>query len=143
MISITPVDRDVTRELILRMKGGILSDEDYRALDACTSFASHLWVGYIRDAPVCAWGLVPPTFLSDRAYLWLYSTDAVDEFKFLFVRHSQLIMEQMKQIYPEIYGVCALSQPKSIRWLKWLGAEFGYSGSTHISFSIGVANGPV
>lgn len=141
MITIQPVDRDATRELILRMKGGILTDEDYRALDACTSFASHLWIGYIRGEPVCAWGLVPPTFLSDRAYLWLYSTDAVEEFKFLFVRHSQLIMEQMKQIYPEIYGVCALSQPKSIRWLKWLGAKFDQPGSTYISFSIGGANG--
>lgn len=141
MISVESVDRGAIRDLILSMKGGVLSCEDYKALDACTSFASHLWIGYVGEIPVCAWGLVPPTFLSDSAYLWLYSTDAVDEYKFLFVRHSQLIMEEMKKLYPVIYGVCALSQPKSIRWIKWLGGEFGYPGESHIPFMIGTANG--
>lgn len=137
MISIQPIDRTATRELILAMKGGILSDADLKALEACTSFASHLWIGYIRDRPVCAWGLVPPTILADRAYLWLYHTEAVEEFKFIFVRRSQLVMEQMRELYPVIYGVCGIDRPKSIRWLKWLGARFGEPFGTHIPFLIG------
>ena len=141
MINIEPVNRDATRDLILQMKGGILTDADYQALDACTAFASHLWVGHIRGAPCFAYGLVPPTLLSDHAYLWLYSTDAVEEYKFLFVRHSQLVITELLKVYPVIYGVCDITQPKSIRWIKWLGGKFGAPGKTHISFVIEASNG--
>ncbi len=141
MIFIEPVDRDATRQLILEMKGGVLDDNDLRALESCTAYASHLWAGYIRGRPVCAWGLVPPTLLSDRAYLWLYAAPAVEEFKFLFVRHSQMIMEEMREIYPVIYGVCEVDNPRAIRWLKWLGAEFGYPKATHVPFLIGGQRG--
>lgn len=131
--------RDMTKELILQMHGGILTDDDYRALDACTSLASYLWLGYIRNQPVCAWGLVPPTYLADRAYLWLYSTPAVDEFKFQFVRHSQLVMEDMRKLYPVIYGVTKADEPRSIRWLEWLGAKFEAPNKGLRPFQIGAA----
>lgn len=140
-VFILPADRGKTKELILSMNGGILTDDELRALDGCTSPTAHLWIGYINDTAVCAWGLVPPTMLSDSAYLWLYSTDAVDEYKFLFVRHSQLIMEELKTMYPLIHGVCRISQPKSIKWLQWLGARFGDPGPELIPFTIGGLRG--
>lgn len=143
MIHTEPVSRDATRQLILEMKGGIIDDVDLKALESCTAFASHLWVGYINDRPVCSWGLVPPTLLSDKAYLWLYATPAVDDHKFMFVRHSQLVMEEMRTHYPSIYGVCEADNRRAIRWLKWLGAKFGPPFGAHIPFLIGNDNGPV
>lgn len=137
MIHAARSSREMTRELILEMHGGILTDEDLRALETCTSQATYLWVGYIHDRPVCAYGLVPPTFLSDRAYLWLYASDGIEPFKFQFVRHSQLIMEEMRKLYPIIYGVTSNDNPRAMRWLKWLGAVYGKSYHGLVPFQIG------
>lgn len=134
---IKPSSREITRELILEMHDGILTEEDLRALETCTSRATYLWIGYIRERPVCAFGLVPPTLLADRAYLWLYASPAVEEFKFAFVRHSQLVMEDMLTLYPAIYGVTRADNPRAIRWLKWLGATYAQPQNGLIPFQIG------
>ncbi len=125
MINAQSSSREITRELILEMHDGILTDEDLRALETCTSQATYLWIGHINSRPVCAWGLVPPTLLADKAYLWLYAGPAIDEYKFQFVRHSMIVMEGMRELYPEIYGVTRADNPRAIRWLKWLGAKYG------------------
>src|SRR2546422_670823 len=77
------------RDLICLMNGGVMEPEKLRSLDAMTGVGSDLWIGLIDEVPVCAWGLVPPSLISDRAYLWLYVTDAVEANKFIFIRWSQ------------------------------------------------------
>ncbi len=122
---IEPTDVSVTRDLILSMNGGTLSSADMESLDVCTGMASNLWVGYIAGKAVCAWGLVPPTLLSDKAYLWLFSVPEVEAHKFTFVRKSQLVLQEMLELYPIIYGVTKVGEDRSVRWLRWLGAVFG------------------
>lgn len=141
MVSIEAVDREAMRQMIIEMKDGALSEDDTKALESCTAYASHLWVGYIRDVPVCAWGLVPPTLISDCAYLWLYATPGIDEHKFIFVRNSQVVMEQMRAIYPTIYGVTDVNDRRAIRWLRWLGAKFGVPKGQFVKFLIGEIDG--
>lgn len=136
-VQISRASRDSCRELILSMHSGILTDVELKALDACIGPTSDLWIGFIAGRPVCAWGLVPPTMLSDRAYLWLYAAPAVDEYKFLFVRYSQRIVEALRVDYPIIEGVCAVENRRAQRWLRWLGAEFGRPLADHIPFTIG------
>lgn len=135
-VSIQPIGRQRTRELILSAKGGILTDIESKTLDACLGFATHLWIGEINDKIACAWGLVPPSLLSDEAYLWLFSTSAVDEHKFIFVRYSQRLIEEMLRIYPTIVGVTDAKAVDSIRWLKWLGAKFGPPQGKYLPFTI-------
>lgn len=134
-------DRVTTRELILSLNNGILSEEDIHAMDSCVSMASHLWIGYINDRPVCAWGLVPPTLLADSAYLWLYSTAEVEAHKFLFVRKSQVVIGEMLKIYPVIWGITRVEAERSIRWLRWLGAKFGTPNAHFIPFHIEAPHG--
>ena len=135
-VMIESIDRPRTRELILFAKGGILTELESRTLDACLGFATHLWIGQVDGRMVCAWGLVPPSLIAEEAYLWLFATPAVAEHKFLFVRHSQRVMEEMLKIYPRIVGVTDIKAHDSIRWLKWLGAKFGDYRGTHIPFVI-------
>lgn len=124
------------RDLILQMNGGVI---DHDILQACTPVGSDLWVGYVDGNPVCAWGLVPPSILSDRAYLWLYASERVDEHKFLFVRYSQRVMEHLKGLYPVLYGTCDLGNARAIRWLQWLGARFDPPSGGKAMFHIGAA----
>lgn len=135
-VLVETLERHQTRELILSVRGGILTDIESKTLDACLSFATHLWVGRIEGKLTCAWGLVPPSLLADEAYLWLYTTPAVEEHKFLFVRYSQRVMEEMLKIYPKIVGVTAIEARYSIRWLKWLGAKFGEPQGKYLPFQI-------
>lgn len=83
-----------------------------------------IWTGYIDDRLVCWWGLIPPSLLSNQAYLWMHATDAVKEHQFLFVRHSQRVVERMLERYDTILGHCEIGASDSMRWLRWLGAEF-------------------
>ena len=78
---------------------------------------------------MCVWGLIPPTLLSEAATLWLLPTDLVTEHQFIFVRHSQLVVEKLLKRYPIIIGTTAQDNKRAIRWIKWLGGE--YTGATH------------
>ena len=81
-------------------------------------------VGKVDDVVCCVWGLIPPSLLSNKAYLWLITTDQLTEHQFVLVRHSQIEIARLLEEYEVIIGHCSVGQPKSIRWLRWLGAEF-------------------
>ena len=124
------------RDLICLMNGGVMDADKLRSLEAMTGVGSDLWIGLINEVPVCAWGLVPPSLISDRAYLWLYVTEGVEEHKFIFVRWSQRVMQELRKQYPTIYGCCDIHNSRAIRWMKWLGAEFGLPSDSVIPFVI-------
>jgi len=81
------------------------------------------WVGKIDGEIACIFGLIPPTILSDSAYMWLLTTDLVEEHTFMFVRHSQQWMEGALNRYKSIHGHVAIDNFKAKRWLRWLGAR--------------------
>lgn len=141
MMNVHMADRLEVRDMIIDMKGGVLTDKDYNALTACTAHASHTWLCTDDDKPVAAFGLVPPTILSDRAYLWLYCTELSDHHKFIFVRRSQIVIEELMKLYPTIYGVCEEDNDRAIRWIKRLGAQFSFPHNGAVSFVIEARNG--
>ena len=85
--------------------------------------SEEVWLGMHDEEVACVWGLAPPTTISNRAYLWLLTTDLVDQHKFLFVRHSQLVIEDALKRYPMIVGNVAVGNTSARKWLRWLGAE--------------------
>ena len=80
--------------------------------------------------------MIRPTLISDAAYIWLLTTDIVDEHKFLFIRHSQRYVEVLLKIWPVLYGEMVGQNPMTKRWLKWLGAEFGQPLGNKTPFAI-------
>lgn len=113
-----------------------LSELNQETMQRSMHNSSRVWVGSNDDAILCFWGLIPPTLLSDRAYLWLYTTEHLRAHQFMFIRHSQRMVEEMLQDFPIIVGHCAVGQDKSIRWLRWLGAIFGEPQGQLIPFEI-------
>src|SRR5215472_12518279 len=85
--------------------------------------SEEVWLGMHDDKVACVYGLAPPTAISNRAYLWLLTTDLVDRHKFLFIRHSQLVIEDALKRYEVITGHVAVGNHAARRWLRWLGAE--------------------
>jgi hypothetical protein len=113
-----------------------LDDVGQKTMDFCLLMSTVIWAGFINDKLACIWGVIPPTLMSSQAYLWLYTTDVIKGHEFILVRHSQLVIDEVLKEYPSIVGHALMGAEKSIRWLKWLGAEFGYPQGTGIPFRI-------
>lgn len=118
-----------------------LTDAELKIMENSVKQSTLCWTGYVDGRLSCVWGLISPTLLSERAYLWLFTTEVMKEHQFLFVRYSQLAMERMLEEYPVIVGHAQLGANRSIRWLRWLGAVFGEPQGQLIPFSIRQRNG--
>ena len=110
-------------------------DEEKR-LSTFIARSEEVWFG-LHDGQVAAiWGVIQPTVISNRMYLWLFTTDLVDKHKFLLVRHSQLFIDRVLKRYPVIVGHVSIHNDRAKRWLRWLGAEFGPIENQHFTFKI-------
>ena len=98
--------------------------------------SEQVWLGMYDDKVACAWGLVPPSLISNRAYLWLLTTDLVEKHKFLFIRHSQVVMEEALKDYDTIIGHVAVGNEAARKWLRWLGAGIGPPENGYSVFKI-------
>lgn len=134
-VSIQPTAAPIS-DLISPSANATLDDKQLAMLDWCRSMSSEVWAGHIDGELVSIWGLIPPTIISTQAYLWMHSTDRVSEHKFIFVRHSQLMVEKMLEHYPLIVGHCLVGAKASIRWVRWLGGTFGEPNGPYLPFSI-------
>jgi hypothetical protein len=83
-----------------------------------------IWSCVIEGEFIGMWGTIPPTLLSDHTYLWVYTNEKVSGHSFVFIRHSQIAIAEVLKEWPIVHGHAVVGANKSIRWLKWLGAEF-------------------
>ena len=104
--------------------------------NTCIMRSASMWVGFINEELACVYGLVPPTLLSEQAYLWLHTTEALVGHEVLFVRRSQIAVQEMLEVHPVIVGHAEIGNPRGIRWIKWLGGVFGDPDGRLIPFSI-------
>jgi hypothetical protein len=122
--------------LINLLPGEAMSVRSSEVIDFCQKMSGEIYAGYVDDKIVCCWGLIPPTLLSNQAYLWMWSTEGIRDHAFLLVRHSQRQVAKMLERYDVIVGHCRIDRPDSIRWLRWLGAEFDAPEGPFRSFRI-------
>lgn len=95
-----------------------------------------LFVGTDEDRVLAVWGFISPTLLSDTAYLWLFETKHLTAHTFVLIRHSQRIIHAMLEEFPTIHGHGRVGATRSLRWLRWLGAEFGEPQGGFLPFTI-------
>lgn len=125
MIAIRPIDevtldyKDVVRHSPVADMAGAAEH-----LMAFAKASSAVYVGYIDGDVACIYGLMPPSLLSDRVYLWLLTTDTATEHKFVFIRHSQIVIERILAKWDTIIGDALVEDLRAIKWLGWLGAHF-------------------
>lgn len=97
-----------------------LSQWEYAVMRRCLRASEKVWVGYIDDQLVCIYGIIMPSLLSQSVHLWLHVTSAIEGHEFVFVRHSQRVVQELLKEYPLVHGVVGSKQ--AAKWLKWLGA---------------------
>lgn len=113
-----------------------ISEEGREIMARSLHNSSMVWVGFDGDKLLGFWGLISPTLISQRAYLWLYTTPALQSHEFIFIRHSQRAVAEMLKEYPIIIGHGMVGADKSLRWLEWLGAKFGAPEGQLLPFEI-------
>ncbi len=133
-VTVQPLVGTAISALISSYCGPLLDSPQQEALDYCQSLGE-VYTGFVDGDFVCCWGLVPPTFISNQAYLWMWWPEPIKH-QFIFIRQSQLQVERMLARYDTIVGRCALHSRSAHRWLRWLGAEFGQSDGDTVSFTI-------
>lgn len=135
-LTIEKIPKPDLSELISFKIGPTLSEDDQVKFDKCMRASTIVWRATKDDRVLCIWGLVPPTLMDIVAYLWLHIIEPVDEYEFLLVRHSQRAIQRALEEFPNIVGHCSVTNPRAIRWIKWLGGEFGDHEGTMVPFKI-------
>lgn len=123
--SIIRVDGPEAYDLIFPEHLSMLTSIEQETMQRALRNSTLVWLGMSDEKILALWGLIPPTLLSDTAYLWMFHTKHLDEHKFVFIRHSQRVIERMLQQFPSIVGHVAITNRRAQQWLRWLGAEFG------------------
>lgn len=108
--------------------------EDLAMLDYCQTLGE-AYYGFIDGEFCCCWGLIPPSFLSTQAYLWMWGPKQLKH-QLVFIRHSQIQIKKMLERYDLIIGECLIGAASARRWLQWLGADFGQPKNGLIPFEI-------
>lgn len=93
------------------------------------------WVAYADSTILGFCGLIPPTILSDTAYLWFYSTRHFASHRIACLRSSPKLITDVLRHYSIVVGHCVSGAP-ACRWLRWLGATFGEPQGRYIPFRI-------
>lgn len=88
------------------------------------------WAGLVDDRPICLFGLMARSIISDRAVPWIFTTPDVERYPKIFWRGSLEVVARMRGLYPKIEGVCDSRFEATVRWLTRLG--FKISPEVHL-----------
>lgn len=138
-VQILKTKRGDMREVLRRSPAAKMPNAEM-ILDQCIA-RSVVFQGIIDGDIAAIWGAIAPTLMSDTAYLWLLTTDLIDEHKFTFIRHSKIFVDEILKQYPVLVGDVILPNPHAVQWLKWLGAKFSEKQNGKMSFEIRAKNG--
>lgn len=100
-----------------------MSPKDVETMRRWFANSSQAWAGFYEDRIACLYGIISPSILSDTAYLWLTTNELVHEHPFLFVRHSQMVIEHLLRTHDRIVGHVSVNNLDAIKWLEWLGMK--------------------
>lgn len=129
------IDVMSTRDII-DIRRLMQTEFEKETFDHCAALSQTVYQGRINNEIACAWGLVPPTVMSNRAYIWLYTMPVADRHTFILVRYSQLMIQAILKDYEAVTGHCRVDDERAIRWMRWLGAEFGPFQGKIVPFTI-------
>jgi len=133
-VSVQPLIQGTVSNFILAFCGPVLSSREASIFDYCQSMGE-IYTGFVDGEFICCWGLIPPTFLSTQAYLWMWAPEPIKH-QFLFIRQSQVQVQHMLERYESIVGHCRDDARSAKRWVKWLGGEFEYPQNGLVPFVI-------
>lgn len=112
----------------------VACEQSYELSEKCYSIKT-------RDYMLIASFGVCPTDDPKVGCAWLLGTDLMPTIKKTFVKHSKEYLDELMDGYERLTNIVSMNNKLSVRWLTWLGAEFGEShGSDYRRFTINRKN---
>ena len=112
----------------------VACEQSYELSEKCYSIKT-------RDYMLIASFGVCPTDDPKVGCAWLLGTDLMPTIKKTFVKHSKEYLDELMGDYDYLTNIVSMNNKLSVRWLTWLGAEFGEShGSAYRRFIINRKN---
>jgi hypothetical protein len=98
--------------------------EPLTALRRGLALSSEAWAGTVDGLPVCLFGIVPRSLLSDVAAPWLLGTDEIALHAWGFLRRNRAVVARWRIQYRRLENFVWAGNEAAIRWLDWLGFTF-------------------
>lgn len=110
-----------------------MSPREQQMFDYC-AIIGQVWSGHVDGEMVACWGVIPPSFLSEEAYIWMWNMPL--KHPLIVARHSREVISTLLDLWPVLKGHCEAANPQSQRWLSWLGADFVANQGDLVRFEI-------
>ena len=86
--------------------------------------SEYSWAALVDGKPVAMFGVGILNVIGGVGAPWLLATDDVERNRKVFVRLSISFRNELLERYPVLRNFVDVRNTASIRWLKWMGAEF-------------------
>lgn len=87
--------------------------------------SSEVWCGLSDNQPLCMFGIVPDSPISNVGHIWCAISDDLPEHRKVFLRANRIFVADAMTRYRCLYGYVFARNSASIRWLSWLGFRVG------------------
>lgn len=68
----------------------------------------------------CIFGIIPVHVVPAIGFLWMMTTPKVEAQPFVFLRHSQLVLDQLMKKYERLETLVDASMDRSLNYIEWL-----------------------
>lgn len=126
-----------TQELVNAMKGKIRKSDKQEvwaashmdineALDLSFRSSETAVVKLFNGIPVAVSGVTRPYLLSNNGIIWMLATEDFENktVQISAGRKCRVFVEEMLQSFKELYNYIDVRNTVTLKWLKWIGAEF-------------------
>lgn len=123
-----PIGMDEFKNLISGWAG------EQTLLDAAVQ-ADPLLAAYYGDELLGFTAFIPASAISDSAYIWVHTTEAVNNHRLATARMSRRWIKIFHSRYPRLVGHC-FPKASTMSWLSFVGAQFGEPDRGLVQFEI-------
>ncbi len=133
ILKITEKDERYIDELIRYIRKSDVEEYEQTGLEESFSDAVYLSVRNSEECyclfdkkhrVIAIYGVSEPVVTGGRL-IWALGTDLIDKNKRTFGRESKRAIARWKKKYNCLWNVVAVSNKTTVKWLAWLGVEFG------------------
>jgi hypothetical protein len=109
---------DDARELMVAY-----DSDPYSIILQSFSISEKCWTAIVDGEPIAIFGVVMKGAGQGRP--WMVGTTALDRHRLKFTKGCQAVIDEMLSVFPVLENVVDTRNKRNIRWLRWLGFEFG------------------
>ena len=103
---------------------GVDGGDILQSLHTCRDTSDYCSVCLANNVPMAIFGIKAGGLITTDGMIWLLSTPDIDRHKVYVAIRSRKIVRTALKVYTRLYNYVDVKNENSIKWLKWLGAEF-------------------